>query len=170
MHKWTQGDALALALHECTTCNGGGWLVNQKSPTGKPCRCCYRSIFRACYNRFRKIQEEEKRIGVRQIDAPIGVGSSRYTFGHKKQEFSADFYLISKRNLRPLEWKLFLYHFLLGAEWSLCAPKLAMDRGTFFRTVYQIEERLGRIFKELKPYPLFPIDEYFSPIVKRRAA
>ena len=37
-----------------------------------------------------------------------------------------------------------------------------MDRGAFFHAVYKIEERLGRTFAELRPYPLFPLHEYFS--------
>jgi hypothetical protein len=37
-----------------------------------------------------------------------------------------------------------------------------MDRGTFFHSVYRIEHRLGRVFAELEPYALFPLDEYFG--------
>ena len=37
-----------------------------------------------------------------------------------------------------------------------------MDRGTFYHQVYRIQERLGRVFKELEPYALFPLDEYFN--------
>ena len=36
-----------------------------------------------------------------------------------------------------------------------------MDRGNFFHAVYRIEQKLGRIFRELEPYPLFPVDDYF---------
>jgi hypothetical protein len=27
--------------------------------------------------------------------------------------------------------------------------------------VYRIEQKLGRVFRELEPYSLFPLDEYF---------
>jgi hypothetical protein len=37
-----------------------------------------------------------------------------------------------------------------------------MDRGNFFHAVYRIEQRLGRMFRELEPYSLFPLDEYFN--------
>ena len=37
-----------------------------------------------------------------------------------------------------------------------------MDRGTFFHSVYRIEHKLGRVFAELEPYALFPLDEYFG--------
>jgi hypothetical protein len=60
-----------------------------------------------------------------------------------------------------LEYRLFRYHFILGADWRLCVRKLGMDRGNFFHSVYRIEQKLGRAFRELQPYGLFPLDEYF---------
>jgi hypothetical protein len=51
---------------------------------------------------------------------------------------------------------------LLGADWKLCSRKLGIDRGNFFHAVYRIEQKLGRVFRELEPYPLFPVDEYFN--------
>jgi hypothetical protein len=60
------------------------------------------------------------------------------------------------------EHRLFRYHFLLGADWKLCTRKLGGDRGNFFHAVYRIEQKLGKAFRELEPYALFPIDEYFS--------
>ena len=36
-----------------------------------------------------------------------------------------------------------------------------MDRGMFFHAIYRIEQKLGRKFRELEPYALFPLDEYF---------
>lgn len=37
-----------------------------------------------------------------------------------------------------------------------------MDRGSFFHDVYRIEQKLGKTFRELEPYALFPLDEYFN--------
>jgi hypothetical protein len=59
------------------------------------------------------------------------------------------------------EHRIFRYHFILGADWKLCTRKLGIDRGTFFHSVYRIEQKLGRMFRELEPYPLFPLDDYF---------
>jgi hypothetical protein len=39
---------------------------------------------------------------------------------------------------------------------------LGMNRGNFFHAVYRIEQKLGRVFRELQPYPLFPLDDYFN--------
>jgi hypothetical protein len=74
----------------------------------------------------------------------------------------ADFCLVSRRNLSEIEHQLFRYHFLLGADWTLCTRKLGMNRGNFFHAVYRIEQKLGRVFRELQPYPLFPLDDYFN--------
>ncbi len=74
----------------------------------------------------------------------------------------ADFVLVAKRTLNEADYRLFRYHFLLGADWKLCCQQLNVDRGTFFHLVYRIEERLGRVFRELQPYALFPLDEYFG--------
>jgi len=91
------------------------------------------------------------------------VGRSRpSTWGRKDEEYIADFCLVSRRVLDDFEYKLFRYHFLLGADWRLCSRKLGVDRGNFFHAVYRIEQKLGRVFRELEPYPLFPVDEYFN--------
>jgi len=74
----------------------------------------------------------------------------------------ADFCLVARRTLDDREHQIFRFHFLLGADWKLCGRRLEMDRGMFFHSVYRIEEKLGRVFRELEPYPLFPLDDYFS--------
>jgi hypothetical protein len=66
-----------------------------------------------------------------------------------------------------MEYKVFRFHFLLGADWRLCCRKLNLDRGNFFHTVYRIQQKLGKVFRELKPYALFPLDEYFGGTVRK---
>jgi hypothetical protein len=83
------------------------------------------------------------------------------TWGRKDEEYIADFSLVARRSLDEDEYRLFRFHFLLGADWKLCTRKLGMDRGNFFHSVYRIEQKLGRTFRELAPYPLFPLDDYF---------
>jgi hypothetical protein len=87
------------------------------------------------------------------------------TYSRKREEYIADFCLVSRRSLDAVEYKLFTYHFLLGADWKLCCRRLRIDRGSFFHMVYRIEQKLGRIFCELKPYALYPIDEYFGGVI-----
>jgi len=75
--------------------------------------------------------------------------------------------LVSKRFLDEFEYKLFRFHFLLGADWRLCCRQLKMEKGVFFHAVYRIQQKLGRAFRELTPYPLFPLDEYFGAVVRK---
>jgi hypothetical protein len=84
----------------------------------------------------------------------------------KNEEFVADFILVSKRTLDEQEHKLFKFHFLHGADWKLCCRQLKIDRGTFFHSVYRIQQKLGRTFRELEPHALFPVDEYFGGCAK----
>jgi hypothetical protein len=78
----------------------------------------------------------------------------------------ADFCLVGRRTLEDMESGVFRNHFLLGADWKLCCRQLHIDRGTFFHHVYNIENRLGRVFAELTPYPLYPVAEYFSGVTR----
>lgn len=66
-----------------------------------------------------------------------------------------------------LLFRVFRYYFLLGADWKLCCRQLGMDRGNFFHAVYRIEQKLGRVFAELDPYGLDPVDEYFGGPIRR---
>jgi hypothetical protein len=88
-------------------------------------------------------------------------------YSRKREEFIADFCLISQRTLDDFGYKLLRYHYLLGADCNLCCQHFKMDRGTYFHALYRIENRLGRIFAEVRPYPLYPIDEYFGGSTRR---
>jgi hypothetical protein len=96
----------------------------------------------------------------------VGGKDRRGIWGRKDEEFCADFCLVSKRVLDEREYKIFRYHYLLAADWRLCCATLKMEKGIFFHSIYRIEQKLGRIFRELQPYPLFPLDEYFGGSVR----
>ena len=84
------------------------------------------------------------------------------TWGRKDEEYIADFCLVSRRTLDEFEYRLFRYHFLLGADWKLCSRRLGMDRGNFFHAVYRIEQKLGpRYFASWSRIRCIPLDEYF---------
>jgi len=155
---WTRSDTLALAMHHCTQCHGSGLRLTRKDV--QPCNCVLRSIFRICYERFLRCVTQEKYLSRVSIEPHAGR-SRPSTWGRKDEEYIADFCLVSRRALDDFETRLFRFHFLLGADWKLCTRKLKMDRGNFFHAVYRIEQKLGRVFRELEPYCLFPLDEYF---------
>ena len=92
------------------------------------------------------------------------------SYGRKREEYMADFCLVSRRTLNDADYTIFRYHYLLGADWKLCCRRTNTDKGDFFHNVYRIQERLGRVFAELQPYPLFPPDDYFATVIRRRGA
>jgi hypothetical protein len=61
---------------------------------------------------------------------------------------------------------VFRYVYLLGADLELCMRRVGLDRGNFFHAIYRIEETMGQHMAELKPYPLFPVDEYMGGTVR----
>jgi len=158
--EWTRSETLALATPGCVRCHGIGILTSRHGGE-HACKCVYRGIFRACYGRFIQCVQKEKHLSRASLEySPRG--GRRITWGRKDEEFVADFYLVTRRALSPREWRIFSYHFLLGADWRLCTMRLQMDRGLFFHHVYRLEARLGRVFRELEPYGLYPLDEYFQ--------
>jgi hypothetical protein len=134
--------------------------------TEVPCNCVFRAVFRACYNRFRQCSAQSGRVGSVSLEFCRGR-EGRRSYARKGEEFAADFCLVSRRSLNEFEYKLFKYHFLLGANWKLCCRQLKTDRGSFFHSVYRIEQKLGRIFASLRPYGLYPINEYFNGVVHK---
>lgn len=158
--EWSRSETLALAQQACSHCYGLG-LRPGRGGVSTPCNCVFRAIFRACYGRFRQCASKEKYISRVSLEANPGR-QRKSVWGMKNEEYIADFCLISRRTLSEYEYTLFKFHYLLGADWKLCSRKMNLDRGTFFHEAYRIEQKLGRVFRELQPYALFPLDEYFN--------
>ncbi|MDP8982061.1 MAG: hypothetical protein M3O35_15875 [Acidobacteriota bacterium] len=156
---WTRSETLALAAPTCTMCRGLG-LRNGRLENTQPCNCALRAIFRACYARFYVIASNEKSISRLNTELPTGR-EGLAGWGRKDEEFVADFCLVSRRALNDFEHGIFKYHFLLGGDWRICCQRLHTNRGSFFHAVYRIQQKLGRVFRELQPYPLYPISDYF---------
>ena len=164
---WNRSETIALAKESCTQCQGVGLRDSgNRKGADAPCNCVLRSIFRVCYARFRYCVEKEKHVSQARL-AIIGGKNRRQVWGRRDEEYIADFCLVSKRFLDETEYKLFRFHFLLGADWKLCCRQLKMERGDFFHEVYRIQQKLGRIYRELAPYSLYPIDEYFGGTYKK---
>jgi len=158
--EWTRSETLALAMHRCVQCHGSGLRLAKKGLL-TPCNCVLRSIFRICFNRFEKCVTQERHLSRVSLEPHAGRSRSE-SWGRKDEEYIADFCIIARRTLDEEEHRLFRFHFLLGADWKLCTRKLQMDRGNFFHAVYRIEHKLGRALREVEPYALFPLDEYYN--------
>ena len=158
--EWSRSDTLVLAIHNCSGCHGSGLRLARKGALS-PCNCVLRSIFRICYDRFVRCITQERHLSKISMEPAFGRQRTG-TWGRKDEEYIADFTLLARRNLNETEHRLFRYHFLLGADSKLCARRLGMERGECFHAIYRIQEKLGRVMRELEPYPLFPLDEYFN--------
>ena len=134
-----------------------------------PCNCVYRAVFRTCFNRFREFATDADHIGTVSLEFCRGRDGRR-TYARKREEYIADFCLVSRRVLDDYQHRIFRFHFVLGADWKLCCRQLKLDRGDFFHSIYLIEQRLGRVFAELQPYALFPLREYFGGIIRKEPA
>lgn len=158
--EWTRSDTLALALPQCAFCHGLG-LRDGRDNRVEPCNCVLREIFRACYLRFRQCVIEGRSVSQSRLQIVSG-SHTFYSWGRKDEEYIADFTLVAKRSLSAFEHRIFKYHFLMGADWRLCCRKLKIERGMFYHYVYEIEQKLGRVFRELQPYGLYPLESYFE--------
>jgi hypothetical protein len=163
--NWDRSETLALAKEFCTHCKGEGQSSIRKGrPT--PCNCVLRAIFRACYARFRHCVTKEKFMSKVSL-VPCKGKDRKLTFARLDEDYICDFTMVSRRTLTEFEYEVFRNHFLLGADWRLCCRQMNIDRGSFFHAVYRIQQKLGRVFRELEPYSLFPLDEYFAGRVER---
>jgi hypothetical protein len=172
--EWKQSDLVALAMETCTACQGYGVRTSHNRSL-TTCKCVYRSIFRICYERFRVSLERKETIG-RPVLERSSSTQTRMNWARKHEEYVADFLLVTKRSLTEEEYRIFNYHFLLGANWKLCCRKMKVDKGTFFHSLYRIMVKLGAIYVGLEPYALYPVHDYFhgmrsgvSPTVPARS-
>jgi len=150
----------------CSLCHGDG-IRTVHNNREVVCNCVYRAAFRACLNRFRECVLSSTVSSPVEIEACNGRDTHR-RYCRKREEYMADFTLLARRVLTPLEHRVFRIHFLLGADWKLCTRQMNVDRGTFFHFVYLVEQKMGRAVREVEPYALYPLDEYFSnPTLKK---
>jgi hypothetical protein len=142
---------MVLARSGCRCCLGFGW--SRSNGVRTPCACVLRKVFSICWNRWQAIVAGEN----------WNVGVSR-----QREEYVADVILVSRRALvDPLERLVFRAHFVLGIDSATCASKLNLERGKWETLVRRVEARLGRAYWDTDPYPLYPVNEYFS--ARRRA-
>lgn len=157
---WSDSELSMLAYPACRVCLGVG-VRGKKKGRAVPCGCALRNVFRACYARFQECVVRGNHTSQISFERnPRGQGN-RGVWSRKDEEYIADFELLSRRALDPLHYKIFRYHFLLGADWKLCCRRLGISRGNFFHAIYRIEERLGLAFRETEPYGLYPPRDYF---------
>lgn len=119
------------------------------------------------------IQQSERHLSRVSLSVVGGGRNRKVVYGRKDEEFCADVILIAKRILDARHMQIFNHHYLLGADWTLCVPRLnaklepgqeLFNRGSFFHAAYRVEQKLGRAFREMQPYGLYPLDSYFKSV------
>lgn len=172
--KWDRSTTLPLARAQCAQCGGSGLIryrgdgqfLRDGSKGGQwaeeqqvPCACVLRAIFRICFARFEDCQDKLR------IKAPLlerKGKASRFAYGRRDEEYSADFCLISRRTLRNREYDIFRFYFLLGMDSEAVAKRVKLSMGNLYHELYRVEGKLGHAFATTKPYGLYPLDEYFG--------
>jgi hypothetical protein len=81
---------------------------------------------------------------------------------HVNEDLIADFTLIGKRILGPDDHQLFRFAYILAADVRACAKRLRIDRETCFQRLQAIEATCGAYFRDVRPYPIFPLKSYFN--------
>src|SRR5438045_3732613 len=95
--EWNRSNTIGLANASCSFCHGQGMrlvYLNRQAP----CNCVFRAIFRACLQRFRGCALSEGLCGTVSWEF-CGGPASRRTYSRKREEFMADFCLLSRRLL-----------------------------------------------------------------------
>lgn len=158
--NWTTSKTIAMAKTGCETCNGLG-LKSE----GVACPCVLRAVYRACYNRFVDCQHAANHTNTVKLEFTGGHAENRQVFGRRNEEFSADFALVSKRYLNKKEYQLFRFHVMLGASASLIARREQLPEWAVQVAIANMEAKLGAAYANLRPYALYPLDEYFSQVL-----
>jgi hypothetical protein len=158
---WTHSNTIGLSQASCTSCKGLG-MCPQRNGSIDACNCVLRAAFRACYARFKACVASQRSINPAGLEFHGGGRDSRRSPGRRNEDYIADFCGIAKRRLLASDYKLFALRYLHGADHNLCGNALGMNRGNVYHGLYEIEQRLGRIFAELRPYALYPPVNYFQ--------
>lgn len=157
LDTWTA----ALANPRCPVCFGAGHYAVRR----EMCRCVASGVFRLCYERFREYASPDCACRATVAPPVASFPTPRGTWGIAEKEFVADFLALAESALDANEYRLFRWRYLLGADIPLIRRKLKLpplaDRGLAYKCEL-IEQKLGRRFATIMPYPLFPIDEYLA--------
>jgi len=164
--EWTHSETIALSNVRCVKCQGTGLQRGVHRDGKSPCNCVLRNIFRVCLRRFYFCAANEP-YRSKIVLMPCQGYDVDATWTRTNEDYMADFYLVARRTLTEAEFQLFRFHYLLGADWRLCCGRLGINRGTFFHAIYRIEQKLGREYREIRPYSLFPTDEYFGGTIRK---
>jgi hypothetical protein len=158
-----RSDLIALALPACAHCGGTGL----RSAEGV-CLCVERKVFKIVMQRYADIVEGEQFIAPLSLENAGTGPKGLVRVGRPHEEFLADVCSVARRALDELEYAVFRFHYLLGADWKACSRRLGITRGECFHAFYRVEAKAGRAFRVIAPYPNYPVNGYFYGVVRGR--
>ena len=164
MAYWTRSQTLSLSNSRCPYCFGSGILQSWKS-SGDPCKCVLRNVFRRALRRILKNRiEKYYRYTSSKVERWERSRSTSFVSGYDLVEYEADFERLIFINISPEAYKLVKGYHLDKKGYEVMSRELRLSKGRFFHEVYRTEAAAGRMFAELKPYPLvnvgFPKEYY----------
>src|SRR5215469_10475314 len=105
---WNRSRVLGLSKASCCTCHGYGLRQIRDGKKTLPCHCVMRAIFRACFNRYRAcVANGFQTATVDWMNAKHTASINGRAYGRKKEEFIADFSLVSRRSLSEADYDIF---------------------------------------------------------------
>ena len=146
-----------LAMPTCKVCKGTGIIRG-----AKPCGCVLREVCRQCL--------EHSSACAAGVLGSEGSKNRPADVSYVYRKFFADFYRCTQRELSGLRLDLFECFFILGNNPGLICKRFRISRDKFFSEISLIEEALGAAFCKARPYPLFPLNEYFVARFARYSA
>lgn len=147
---WHRAEVLMLARQHCQFCRGLGVTENDFI-----CNCVYQRAFSECYRRFQKVQ----------LDQSCGRTTCDFMgtyYARNSENFLSDFWIVGRKNLEDVDQQVFRWNVVRGFDDHVCCKVLKLTQVDLRNSVNRIEQRLGRVFHELEPYPLHPTRNYFS--------
>ena len=152
-------DQIALSKVGCETCLGIG-----RTEDGSICACVNRKIFGIVYGRVRYAMQGHHLNPSIPLDRFVSGsgGGKRGVRSHVNEDLIAEFTLIGKRILSPDQHQLFRFAYILGADVRACAKRLGLDRGQCLQRLQAIEATCGAYFRDVRPYPIYPLKSYFD--------
>jgi hypothetical protein len=149
---------IALAKPACAICAGTGWA----SP-GRVCGCCWLQVFKECLAIYRICEYRTAGCPSVNLEATSGRQGLLYLGRMRYSEYRADFVNIAKRALTPALYAIFNLSFCQELPPEEACHHLRLDLATYGARLRWLPERLGEAYATIKPYALWPTDEYMSP-------
>ncbi len=170
---WDRGEVLSLARGNCPFCFGLGFNRGYKiwHTTGAPCICVLRRIFKQCYQKYRELRNTS--LTNSHLSLEYLTNAARFN-PFKDRDFVVDFETLGGKGLCLEEREIFILHYIRGYPYYTICAKKGYSKYRYFQYIIRIEAILAQVFRSIRPYPLFPIDEYFSgrlihPIDRRKS-